>query len=569
MSNVTVNVGIRSTVNAGLAKIRGQFKEFRKHLNSDIANVFTGAALIEGVKELMDELDRVKDLSVRFGESAESIQRVDEAAKIAGSDIEIVAKSIGKVSLAALKAARDGGPMADAFKSVGINVQEFIEAPLEKKLLMLSEAYQKASNSTEGLARMQELLGKGAGELIPLIAEGPEKLQASFDEAHVSAQNVVDAVDEFNDTLTKMKGYAASTFGFIIQLFMSVGKTVGGIIGTIIGAFEVMFNTQVRGWSLVGDAAKAAMTGNLKGVKDALSELPSVFAQGIKDLNDAIDGGSVSTYQDVRDVWTAKPAFTGPKGSLSAEQQTAAEEAKDAAEEQAKLDEKMAEETKKRDEDIASLKQKIADAERERLLASMTVEERINELIKERAALMEDAGHAEDDKQALEDQLEIARINQEIDRSKKEQASEDQKKAEDLASAQEKLAEAQKRNQYESLKSPEERLKFMREELSKLDAQIKKTADPKENVDLRIKREEKLGDINKEIDEQRKAALQRATNVVGDSLAEIGGGGNVSAVGSTVDPIVNKIETTNDWLRQIYEQGRFSGVNKGPDLMKE
>lgn len=564
MAKVEVTVGIRSGVGAGLAKIRGQFSDFRRALNSDIGQLFAGAALLTSLNAIREELDRVQKLGIRFGETAENIQRVSEVAKMDGSDIEQVAGAVTKVSVAALKAVRDGGNFAELFKSFGIDAAGFLAMPLPEKLITLSAAYAQAKNSGEGLARMQELLGKTGAELIPMLARGPDELRAGFESAYVASQSVVDSTAAFNDSLEKVGMAGKVAFGFILQLLTSIAKVTGVVIGTSIGLWSTMFDYLKSSWTQVASVAKAAMAGNLSEIGNIIKQGPSIAKETLDKIKAVYQGGWESMREELEAIWNPPIQVSQPNGDLSAAEQALDAEAADARK-------KADEEALKRAEEIAKLKEQLATAELERLLKLMSTEERINRLVADRKKLLEEAKASTDEKEKLELQLKAEKVMQGIDQAIKSQADEQKQLAQDLSTKQERLSTAQRNNAYEALSTEAEKFKFLEAELALLDKAAKTEKDPLKKLDLQIQREEKAGEVSKQANAVRRQELERVKNIVGDSMTEIGGGGNVSTVGASLDPVVSEVKTTNQWLQQIYEQNKSgsNGSSASSPLMKE
>ena len=72
------------------------------------------------------------------------------------------------------------------FDTLGINAAEFRDAPLEGKLIVLADAWERNTATGEGTAQMLELLGHRAQQLIPLLIAGPEELRKKLAEVSVA-----------------------------------------------------------------------------------------------------------------------------------------------------------------------------------------------------------------------------------------------------------------------------------------------------------------------------------------------------------------------------------------------
>ena len=205
------------------------------NLVRDFATGIAFTGIVAGARELMNEFDRIGDLAVRFDTSAETIQRVGAAAKMSGTDIEAVAGAMTKAGIAATNAADNGGEMAEKFKLAGIDARAFAAADLDKKLLMISAAYQAAAGDASKLNAIISIMGsKGGANLIPLISNLDE-LTASMNGAAVASDNTVAKIQEVNDTIDKstmqLKVWAAELLGYFVQVSERIGDRLGGGVG--------------------------------------------------------------------------------------------------------------------------------------------------------------------------------------------------------------------------------------------------------------------------------------------------------------------------------------------------
>jgi len=205
----------------------------------DFATGFAFTEIVSGTKQLMNEFDRIGDLAVRFDTSAETIQKVGAAAKLSGTDIEAVAGAMTKAGIAATNAADNGGEMADKFKTAGIDAREFANADLDKKLIMISQAYQNAAGDASKLNAIISIMGsKGGANLIPLISNLDE-LTAAMEGASIASNDAVASIQKANDEIDKMtmtlKTWGAEVVSYLVEGVQNAGERVGNILGGGVG----------------------------------------------------------------------------------------------------------------------------------------------------------------------------------------------------------------------------------------------------------------------------------------------------------------------------------------------
>ena len=247
----TVKVGWDATkVNRGVSSLKSVmgglgnvFKKVAK-VALGITAAFTGATLIYA-RKFAREMDRIGKLSTRLGESAESMQRIAEAAKLGGTDLEIVVKGIQNFVRNLIDAENGTGEYADAVAELGLNARALVDMPLEEQILAISDAYSKAGGSARALAAMQDLLGRGGPELAAMVAQGPAALAKQLGEATVVSERTVRAMELVNDTITKMglkvRGVFAESIAGLIPLIETKlpeleaqFKEFGGLAGAYI-----------------------------------------------------------------------------------------------------------------------------------------------------------------------------------------------------------------------------------------------------------------------------------------------------------------------------------------------
>lgn len=184
-----------NSITAGFGKLQ--------NVMASVGVAFSGTIIVAQLRRVMEHFDRVYDLSVRFGTSAESIQRVGEAARLSGSDIDMVARAMTKAGVAATQAVNEGGAIAETFERAGINAREFERSSLDRKLLTVAEAFKAANGDASKQNEILKLIGMRAADLIPLISN-VEGLKSAMAGASVVSDEAVKKIADANDRLDKL-----------------------------------------------------------------------------------------------------------------------------------------------------------------------------------------------------------------------------------------------------------------------------------------------------------------------------------------------------------------------------
>jgi len=164
------------------------------------------------VKSSLQWADDLADLSQKLNESAEVLQRVDYAAQQAAS------VGVAQISKAMLKLEDNLGDVSntkvtEALNNIGISAKDLIGLPLDEKVKALSSAFQEARRTGVGVADMTELIGRQAGELIPLLNLSKEELDGLFADAPQLADDVIQRMARLNDEFDALvlKGKSKAT----------------------------------------------------------------------------------------------------------------------------------------------------------------------------------------------------------------------------------------------------------------------------------------------------------------------------------------------------------------------
>ena len=211
------------------------------------------AGALGGIRAFTNSMDDLADTALRLGESTEEIQKVEYASKImAGVDIHGLTSEFLKLE----KALGDVGneKAADALTHLGVTGEKLTRMKLSEKVLTMSDAFQKAREKGTGYNDIVTLLGKSAGELLPMLSQGREAIEAMFGDAPIISDDQVQKMAEINDKIDaffmKMKVGTAKTIPVI--------EDITGSLGEAAGAASVFFKSLIdtgsikEAWDFVG-----------------------------------------------------------------------------------------------------------------------------------------------------------------------------------------------------------------------------------------------------------------------------------------------------------------------------
>lgn len=259
----------RKIGNVNLRAASEQFKEYGEKLTA-AGEAMRGVSMVAaGVVASLGAIsykagqsaDDLNTLSKVTGIGTGELQKYSYAADLVDVSVDTIAKSNKRLTKSAYSAANGSKSQAEAFEKLGVSVTDS-EGNLRDSEAIFDDVIASLgtmTNETERDALAQQLMGKSAAELNPLIADGGEtyKMVAEtlkkYDLDYVD-QETLDKANEFNDQLDIMKllgkvalaqvgsqlaGQLAPALEKVVDLFGRFANWLGNLnpkVLTIVGA---------------------------------------------------------------------------------------------------------------------------------------------------------------------------------------------------------------------------------------------------------------------------------------------------------------------------------------------
>jgi len=193
-----------------------------------VQSALLGAAGVAGmgalVKASMDAGDALAKASDRMGIATEALAGLRYAGDLAGVSAEQLDTGLQKMSIRLAEAAGGSKQADEAFRALGLSSQQLAQMPADQAFMRIGDALMSVDNNMQRLNLTQDIFGRGATEIVNLMAEGSEGMQAAANEAKALglALSRVDAakLEIANDQFTRVKGIL-SGIGNTIALQLS------------------------------------------------------------------------------------------------------------------------------------------------------------------------------------------------------------------------------------------------------------------------------------------------------------------------------------------------------------
>lgn len=421
MAQANVTIGVKSGVfKKGLDDIRSQAQQWAGDIKGTIAGAFTLGAVTSFVSGFISEMARVKDLADRLGESSDTIQRVGNAAKLSGSDLEFVIKNLSKLASEARKG-------ADGFDAVGISADAFVNAGTEDRILMLAKAYDEANGSQQKMADLMALLGPKGQDMLIMLSQGADALKNQMGDVATVSEDVVSAMADMDDAIESFKQESYKAFDGVIQKLATIGASVLAVkrMFTEGGSFGYQMQ-KIFEETAKTDAGKKAARSNkkdFKGVDDEAEKQAKDEAKKAAELGKDIDAeildlarsrmNAEEKIASLKKEQVQYDAEARDKSKSVSEQRSAALKVlqlqkdiesglADIEKEKKKKEDEAAKAAEKKAKDTAKAEADLAEEERTQKLEKMKPEDRIKELKKQQKELYDAAAKETDPQKKAE-----------------------------------------------------------------------------------------------------------------------------------------------------------------------
>ena len=329
--------GFRTGVGAATAHAQAAGARITSALGGAIGHQLAGfasaAAITGAIKHTIEYAETVSQLSQRLGIGTDAIQEWDYALKMSGSSIESARKFFEKLAMSRKSALEGNEDAVKSFKSLGVSVDDLKGKRLEDVARIIAGTFQ-GKDSQQFIVALREVGGRSAGEMAVAFQEGlGEMIDSAKGAGVVIAESVLNELRQAKDDFT--------------EVWMSFTAGIAPAIAWGASAIK-------KAWrALSRDATQIVTmlyTGSTKAGEEAAAELTEQYAEQDKKHKEALD---------------RRKKAAGSGGLTDVEQKS---ETKNGQEKE-------------------RLAQRLADLQNKHYLDSLTKEEKITEIHRQRVQL--------------------------------------------------------------------------------------------------------------------------------------------------------------------------------------
>ncbi len=272
--------------------------------------VAAGGAIFALAKKSSDAASEIYDMSKRTGLSAERLQELKFAAEQSGVEFESIAMATKLLTDRMSDVANGSKTATKVFEKLGITVLDN-NGQLRKMEDIFPEVIRslsKMENETERNAIASDLFGRSAAELIPLMSQGEEGMDALSKKAHelglVLSDESVKAGEEFGDKLDALKASFGAITTKIGLAFMPMLTKLADWISTHMPeiqaffqkAFEVAGSIAEKVWTVFETKLMPVLVEFWEWVQPNLPMIGEMFGKAFEIITEVI-GGAVDVIK--------------------------------------------------------------------------------------------------------------------------------------------------------------------------------------------------------------------------------------------------------------------------------
>lgn len=230
-----------SKVVASTQQIAGRVNSAFSTVNRSLAALGVGisAAAFGGmIKGAIDAADHLNDLSQATGLSVKTLGGLGLSAKQSGTDLDSVARAIGRFNIRVAETVEGDQKAAAAFRALGISIEQLKSSTPDQIFTNVAANFSKYADGPQKAAVANALFSKSYQDLIPLLNAGGDELQqniAYFEKYSGVTEDITRRADAFNDELEKAKLLNSA---FATELAAKLLPSLQGLVRVFIEAKE-------------------------------------------------------------------------------------------------------------------------------------------------------------------------------------------------------------------------------------------------------------------------------------------------------------------------------------------
>lgn len=219
-----------------------------------VAGMFSVGTAVSFARSMLSTADSLGNASDALGVGVENLQALRAAAEEAGVGVQGMDAALGHVTKAQAEALAGSDKTRDAFKALGISMQDIQGQSPDRVLEMIGRGLVETGNSADATAAVFELLGRGSAKTLGMLRQlgidGLDATREKFRELGIVVDEFsVNKLDQAEEKVSRffamLKAKSAKGFASFIDAAEYAGKYIGAWMeGTTPEAMEAYEKAQ-------------------------------------------------------------------------------------------------------------------------------------------------------------------------------------------------------------------------------------------------------------------------------------------------------------------------------------
>ena len=227
--SIEVQVGVNAArFRKGLEQMKGEAQKFNDDLGKMAAGKFTGlfsnftaGGLVSSLDQIISKAGEIKKLSAQFGVNTQSLQQLGNG--LAGGKLEEIGPLLNKLTSNQAKAREGNKELAASFAVLGVSTKDLNNLPLDDLLYRIADGTKNATDRGRAYAAVEAVLGKEAGEFYSKLEKGSQALKENADAMGIYSQAAINSFAGFNKQIDILKSHTLPILADVSAALLRVG----------------------------------------------------------------------------------------------------------------------------------------------------------------------------------------------------------------------------------------------------------------------------------------------------------------------------------------------------------
>jgi hypothetical protein len=259
----------------------------------NLKTALAGAAFTVLIRQSLLATDSLAKTAAKIGTTTEALGALRYAADLTGVATQTMDMALQRFTRRTAEAAAGTGEAKGAIKELGINAQELNRMPLDKRMIVLADAFEKVESESDRLRLAFKLFDSEGAALVNTLSQGSDGLKEMLGEARLlgltMSSSAAKGVEDTVDSLTKLKSLFKGVTDQTVAAFAPAIKTmVVRFTDFLQRSIEVKGGVEAFARSLAVDLITGIQAA-LSGIEDMTNGFIVLYNEAIKTKNNIKD----------------------------------------------------------------------------------------------------------------------------------------------------------------------------------------------------------------------------------------------------------------------------------------